>query len=135
MNTERTIHICGKDVAIRYCAATETGYETISGQSISVFIPDIEKDKKGKIIKVTSKATMQDFITLAVAGILAAYARRKEQEPITTDDIIYDATPDEVTELIKTISELRNEWYQVSKVVKKESEAPGDEPEGEGEKN
>ena len=27
----KTITICGKDVELLYCAATETGYESISG--------------------------------------------------------------------------------------------------------
>ena len=134
MNTERTIHICGKDVAIRYCAATETGYESISGKSIAVFIPDIEKDKRGKIIKSTVKTTMQDFITLAVAGIAAAYTRRGEPEPITDKDILFDATPQEVTELITVISELRNEWYKVPEVVKKD-EKSADGSDHDGEKN
>ena len=134
MNAERTIHICGKDVAIRYCAATETGYESISGQSIAVFIPDIVKDKRGKIIKSTSKATMQDFITLAVAGIAAAYTRRGEPEPITDKDILFDATPQEVTELITVISELRNEWYKEPEVVKKDGQS-ADESDHDGEKN
>ena len=50
MATEKNIQICGKQVTMRYCAATETGYEKISGKSSAIFVPEIEKDEDGNII-------------------------------------------------------------------------------------
>lgn len=120
MTTEKSIQICGKTVLMRYCAATETGYEKISGKSSAIFVPDIEKDEEGKIINIKPKAMTEDFIILAVAAIIAAYQRKGEDAPITADDIIYEANPSEVEELIKTIVKLRNEWYKIPDVVKEE---------------
>lgn len=129
MTTEKTIQICGKQVTMRYCAATETGYEKISGKSSAIFVPEIEKDEDGNIKSVKQNAKTEDFIILAVAAIIAAYQRKKEDAPITADDIIYDANPEEVTELLKTICELRNEWYNIPAVVNTDENMTDDEKE------
>lgn len=129
MTTEKTIQICGKQVTMRYCAATETGYEKISGKSSAIFVPEIEKDEDGNIKSVKQNAKTEDFIILAVAAIIAAYQRKKEDAPITADDIIYEANPEEVTELLKTICELRNEWYNIPAVVNTDGNMTDDEKE------
>ena len=129
MATEKSIQICGKTVLMRYCAATETGYEKISGKSSAIFVPEIEKDKEGNIKEVKHNATTEDFIILAVAAIIAAYQRKGENAPITADDIIYEANPEEVEELIKTIIKIRNEWYKIPDVVKVEDNKTEEEKE------
>jgi hypothetical protein len=129
MTTEKKIQICGKEVAMRYCAATETGYEKISGKSSAIFVPEIEKDEDGNIKSVKQNAKTEDFIILAVAAIIAAYQRKKEDAPITAEDIIYEANPEEVTELLKTICELRNEWYNIPAVVNTDENMTDDEKE------
>lgn len=129
MTTEKTIQICGKQVTMRYCAATETGYEKISGKSSAIFVPEIEKDEDGNIKSVKQNAKTEDFIILAVAAIIAAYQRNHETAPVTADDIIYEANPAEVTELLKTICELRNEWYNIPPVVNADENMTDDEKE------
>lgn len=106
MKTEKTIKICGKQVRIRYCTATETGYETITGKSSSIFLPGEENGKK-----VPSKAGLEDYISLALAGIIAAYAAKDEDPPVESKDIMYEASSAEINELVKTIVTLRREWY------------------------
>ena len=127
----KTITICGKDVEMLYCAATETGYESISGQSCEIFIPEISKDKKGKE-QIRMRATTRDYIQLAVAAVIAAYTRKGEDAPVTADDILYNATSQEVTKLITTVIELRNAWYQVPSVIKPEDNIQKDQKEEEG---
>lgn len=127
----KTITICGKDVELLYCAATETGYESLSGQSCEIFIPEISKDKKGKE-QIRMRATTRDYIQLAVAAVIAAYTRKGEDAPVTADDILYNATSQEVTKLITTVIELRNAWYQVSSVIKPEDDTQKDQKEEEG---
>ena len=119
MIAEKTITICGKEVRMRYCAAAETGYESLSGKSIAVFSPTFGKDDEGNdIITEPAKATTQDYLTLAVAAIVAAYARGNEEPPVTSEDILYDASPTDVAELLTTVVMLRVEWYKVPEVVK-----------------
>ena len=132
--TEKKITICGKEVRMIYCAATENGYESISGKRIDVFIPTTETDDDGKERLIPSTATIGDYMSLALAGIIAAYAKDNQDPPITANDILYDATSDERNILITSIIELRAEWYGVPKVVtevlseeaKKMKHEPGD---------
>lgn len=119
MNNEKTISIFGKEVKVLYCAATENGYEELSdGKSISVFVPTFGKDENGEtIITEPAKANIGDFVKLAMAGIIAAYARDKKEMPVTMNEILYNSTPTERNELITAIVTLRNEWYGVPKVL------------------
>ena len=103
---------------MRYCAATETGYETISGKPATIFMPDITKDDKGNIISIETKAETEDYIKLALAAIIAAYARDNQKAPIQSEEIMYDAQPKDVILLIKTVTELRNEWYDIPSIIK-----------------
>lgn len=130
MNTETTITICGKEVGLRYCAAAETGYEQLSGKSSDVFSPTVKKrDADGTPTEIDApKATENDYIMLAVAAIVAYYAKHGGKEPIKSEDILYDATAQEVTQLMVTIVQLRNEWYKVPSVVQDEMDPkPGEE--------
>jgi len=119
MNPGTTITICAKEVRMRYCAAAETGYESLSGKSSTVFSPIIkERDADGKPTKVEPPlATADDYIKLGFAAIIAAYSRNDEETPITASEIIYDATPFEVTTLIQSVIELRMKWYAIPDVV------------------
>lgn len=120
MTPEKTITICGQSVKLIYCAATETGYERLSGKETTIFTPTTETDEEGKEVTIPAAAQMGDFITLGIAAIVAAYSRDGKEPPISSEEILYDATPEEVTELITAVIELRMKWYHVSPVVKEE---------------
>lgn len=122
MNNEKTITIQGKDVRMRYCAATETGFTSISGKDASVFSArQLYNDNGEKDGIAPPEATTEDYITLALAAIVAAYARTGDTAPVTSDDILYDFTPAEVQLLIATVAELRLEWYRVPEGIKQEN--------------
>ena len=117
--TQKKITICGKEVELFYCAATENGYERISdGKTIGVFIPTFKMDEDGnQVIDKLPEATNEDYILLAMAGIVAADTYYKREAVINSEDILYDATPTERRLLVDTIIELRNEWYEVPKII------------------
>jgi hypothetical protein len=117
--TSKKITICGKEVELFYCAATENGYERISGgKTIGVFIPTFKMDEEGnQVIDQLPAATNEDYIMLAMAGIVAADTYYKREAVINSEDILYNATPTERRLLIDTIVELRNEWYEVPKII------------------
>ena len=132
MNKIETITLCGKEVNIMYCAATETGYEIMADKSSQVFLPTIlERDENGKVTKAEPPAaTLDDYIKLALAGIIAAYESEDKKPPVTSKDILYHATSEEVTNLVATIGKLRKEWYNVPDVVEldKQQTDGGEQP-------
>ena len=117
--TSKKITICGKEVELFYCAATENGYERISdGKTIGVFIPTFKMDEDGnQVIDKLPEATNEDYLLLAIAGIVAADTYYKREAVINSENILYDATPTERRLLVDTIIELRNEWYEVPKII------------------
>ena len=127
MIQEKTITICGKQVRMRYCAAAETGYESLSGNKIDVFIPTpIKWDDEGNPTDYIPQAAKEnDYLTLSIAAIIAAYTREKQDPPITGDDILYDATSKDVAELITTVAMLRAEWYNVPSVIESDMDQEG----------
>ena len=61
MNPRRTIQITRKneageieqtEVKLLYCAASETGFQTLSGVTMEVFNPELEKNEEGKWKKI-----------------------------------------------------------------------------------
>ena len=89
------------EVKLRYCAATETGFEQLAGKSIG----DIDFNSQ------------EDLLRLSVAAIIAAYQRDGQEAPIESKDILFDAKPAEIIELFKAVFELRAAWYNVPLVL------------------
>lgn len=119
-----------------YCAATENGYEDMSGHSIDVFSPTIGQDDNGKLIVTEpAKARHKDFMMLAFAAIIAAYVSKGEEVPFDIDKFLYEATAEDVATLKTAIVELRAEWYHVNKVVEDllNSESSGQSKNNDGE--
>jgi hypothetical protein len=127
MIQEKEITLCGHQVRMRYCAAAETGYESLSGNKIDVFLPTpIKWDDEGNPTDYIPQAAKEnDYLTLCIAAIVAAYARENQEPPITGEDILYDATSKEVAELITTVAMLRAEWYNVPAVIEPDMEQDG----------
>ncbi len=136
MNPERIIKITRKnadgkaeqvDVKMLYCAASETGYQSLSGNTMDVFFPTFDKDENGDIIvKEPAKATDMDYIQLSTACIVAAYERDNQDPPISANDIIYSASRAEIIDMIKTVMEMRAEWVAIPSTIEKEMEEKGE---------
>lgn len=112
MKAEKTISICGQDVQMLYCAATETGFEQLANRSINVFLPGDDEENPA--------ATGDDYIKLGIAAIIAAYARNDQEPPVSVKDVLYEATPQEVVALITSAVELRAKWYDVPEIIEEE---------------
>ena len=136
MTPEKIIKLNGQDVKMIYCTATENGFEDMSNRSIQVFFPTFGKDKEGNdIIVEPAQAKTGDFITLALAAIVAAAAKDDAEPPINAKYILYNATPQERTDLLTAIIELRAEWYKVNDVAAdliREEAAAADRAAGKG---
>ena len=112
MKAEKTISICGQDVQMLYCAATETGFEQLANRSINVFLPGDDDENPA--------ATGDDYIKLGIAAIIAAYARNDQEPPVSVKDVLYEATPQEVVALITSAVELRAKWYDVPEIIEED---------------
>ena len=115
------------EVKMLYCAASETGFQSLSGEVIDIFNPEIEKDEKGEIvIKSVPKATDMHYIQLAIACIVAAYESEGKEPPITSEDIMYHATREEVVKLVQAVVEMRTEWLFVPSTISNETKPAAD---------
>lgn len=122
MTAEKTITICGCEVRMRYCAATETGFERMSGKAIDVFAPATTIDAAtGEKTATKPAATTEDYIMLALSAIVAAYSMTREEAPVTSNDIMYNAAPSEVINLVTAVVELRLKWYDIPAVIEPET--------------
>ena len=132
MNPRRTIKLTRKneageigqtEVKLLYCAGSETGFQTLSGVTMEVFNPELEKNEEGKyVIKALPKATDMNYIQLSMACIIAAYECDGEEPPIKSEDLLYHASREEVQNLVTTVLQMRNEWLQVPNTIKPEME-------------
>ena len=130
MNPSRIITITHKnadgeleqtEVKMLYCAASETGFQSLSGEVIDIFNPEIGKDEKDDVvIKSAPKATDMHYIQLAIACIVAAYESEGKEPPITSEDIMYHATREEVVKIVQSVVEMRTEWLFVSSTIPNE---------------
>jgi len=132
MNPRRKVQITRKneageieqvEVKLLYCAASETGFQSISGETMEVFNPELERNDEGKwIVKALPKATDMNYIQLAMACIIAAYECDGEEHPIKSEDLLYHASREEVQNLVTTVLQMRNEWMAVPSTIKPEME-------------
>ena len=112
-----------------YCTASETGYENMTGKSAEVFLIRPKYDEDGKQIGFEPPlATLSDYITLAMASIVAAYAVKDQEPPINSNYVLFEATAEEAKLLVDTVAELRAEWYHIPDVVKTDKQDKDEKP-------
>lgn len=95
-----TIKICGKDVHVAYCYATEIAFHNYTGVSVDKF--DAENP--------------QHTVYLIMASIFAYYNSKShegEDHDLTDEGLIYESKPEEIVAAFKTVLELRQKWYGV----------------------
>ena len=87
------------EVKMLYCAAAESGYQILSGNTMDVFVPELEQKEDGTFIVVkAAPATDMDYLQLSMAIISAAYEADNQESPITAiraappSDVLKSAT-------------------------------------------
>jgi len=113
----KEITICGTQVTLAYCFATEISYKILAEDDITDFIKSSIKDIQNEHMPDVRKSIY------AILAAMTAYcdANGIKEYPITDDDIIFNAAPTEIATAIGTIIGLRSEFYRL----------PKDEPEEE----
>ena len=91
----------------------------VAGTLLAALVAYLSSDDEKQ--NTSAQATTDDYVKLANAAIIAAYTKDGQEPPIDTNYLIYEATPEEITELIKVVVQARNEWYHVPEVVAPET--------------
>lgn len=107
----KEITICGKQVTLGYCFATEISYKILAEEDITDFIESAIKDIQDKRMPDMRKSIY------AILAAMTAYcdANGVKDYPITDEDIMFNATPTEIGTAIGTIIGLRSEFYRIPK--------------------
>ena len=106
----KTITICGKEVTLAYCYATEISYKMLSDEDLNDFVQEV-------IAALNAEPQRMPDIRKSVLLIIAAamaYAESKGEKCAVADkDLMYHATPDELGTALGTVIALRMEFYHV----------------------
>ena len=105
----KEITICGRQVTLAYCYATEIAYKELSDEDIADYI----KEAVACIQKETDPDVKHTIF--AILSCIQAYYGDPDKAPVTDRDIMRDATPSELGPAIFTIIGLRIDFYKVPK--------------------
>lgn len=95
--TTKKINICGKDVTVAYCYATEIAFRKYTDVTIEKF-----------------DATNPEHVMYVILAAAVAYAQSKgEDEKLQAEDLLYNASPEELVSAVTEIFHLRAQWYKV----------------------
>ena len=122
---KKEITICGKQVTLGYCFATEIGYRANADEDIETFITEVVE----MFTNQQAVPDRQKCIYLIYASILAYYQSRKEDTPISAEDMMYNMGATEMGLALATILQLRGEFYHVPKGEPKDKPKEGDDKE------
>ena len=128
----KEITICGKQVTLAYCYATEIIYKDIAGEDLIDFVHHavacIREQRDPD-----AKRTLSVILSLAMAYDQWKGEDGKEApQQITLKELMNEAAPAEIGMAMLAVLDLRRQFYHVSK--SDEEEVKADEKEGE-EKN
>ena len=95
----KEITICGKQVMLAYCFATEIAFKNFTGENIENF-----------------EATNPEHVIYLILSAIASYYQKKDEEaPVKDNDLMYDAKPTELIAGLTEVMKLRASWYEIPK--------------------
>lgn len=116
----KEITICGKQVTLAYCYATEISYKILSDEDIIDFGQEvIEK------IQHEQMPDIRKTIFLILAAMNAYYESKGEKAPVSDKELMYECTPQEIGQALGVIIGLRSQFYHVPTDEPKDKPAEG----------
>jgi hypothetical protein len=106
----KEITLCGKQVTLAYCYATEIAYKDMSDENIADYIKEAVA-----CIQQKTDPDVKKTIYAILACMLAYYQSRGEDAPLKDTDLMSETTPAELGTAIFTIIGLRMDFYHVPK--------------------
>lgn len=122
----KEITICGKQVTLGYCYATEIAYKAMADEDINDFVGSAVariQEKKDPEIK-----GMLFFILAAIKSYYESQSKLEDGTPPVTDgDLMYNATPAEICKALGTVLSLRAEFYNIPSGEPEDTKNDGEE--------
>ena len=106
----KEVTLCGKQVTLAYCYATEIAYKDLSDENIADYI----KEAVACIQKETDPDVKRTIYAI-LACMLAYYQSQGKEAPLTDTDLMNEAKPAELGTAIFTIIGLRMDFYHIPK--------------------
>lgn len=106
---QKEIKLCGKQVMLAYCFATEIAFKNFTGENIEKF--DVNNP--------------EHIIYLILSAIASYYQKHETDAPVKDTDLMYESEPGELIEALNEVMKLRAEWYKLPK-GEKADEKPED---------
>ena len=122
---QKEITLCGRQVTLAYCYATEIAYKDLSDENIADYIKEAVA-----CIQAETDPDVKHTIYAILACMLAYYQSRGEDAPLKDTDLMNDAKPAELGVAIFTIIGLRMDFYHVPKDEPKDTTTSDDSPSG-----
>lgn len=103
----KKVTLCGKEVTLAYCYATEIAYKDLSDEDMFDYakhaLDSIQAQRDPDIKKTI----------LAIIACMMAYYEDAGKAPVKDTDIMKTATPVELGTAMLTILRMRNDFYHV----------------------
>lgn len=106
----KNVKLCGVEVVLAYCYATEIAFRKYTG----VNVEDIDPKNP------------EHSIYLIISAMLPYYEQQNQKPPISDSDLMYKSEPNDYFVAFKAILEARNEWYKVPEGEPKDKPAEED---------
>ena len=120
----KELTICGKQVTLGYCYATEINYKYFADEDIEVLMAKIIKAIKDK-----SPIDVDKSLKLIAASMTSYYDYKEDEEkmPITLKELRSESTPREISTAIGFIIAMRQQFYYVPEDEQKAMDNKQDE--------
>lgn len=119
----KEITLCGKQVTLAYCYATEIAYKDLSDENIADYIKEAVTCIQQKLNDPDTKRT----IFAILACMLAYYQSKGEDAPLKDSDLMNEADPMEIGNAIINIVAMRMDFYHIPKGEPKDPEPKTEE--------
>lgn len=119
----KEITLCGKQVTLAYCFATEISYKILSDEDVTDFIAEAA-------VAIQDKKRMPDIrksIFLVLASMQSYYESKDEQATVTDKQLMYDSTSEELGTALGVIIGLRANFYHIPKGEPEDKQKEGSE--------
>ena len=115
----KEITLCGKQVTLAYCYATEIGYKFLADEDINDFTREAVDCIKQNIMPDIKKTIL--FIGASITSYYDSLGD-DSKAPVNDGDLMYRSTPDEIGLALGTVLALRVEFYGIPASEAEEAE-------------